>query len=143
MADTMQFDLVSPERRLASVPATEVRVPGMDGDMTVMPGHAAVIATLRPGILRVLGPEGETEFAVTGGFVEVTGTACTVLAERAHAARDVTQAVYDDMMSEFRARHAAAKDANLPGPTDEIVKLIGDLVAVGTHIGLDPKQPSL
>lgn len=142
MADTMQFDLVSPERRLASVPATEVRVPGMDGDLTVMPGHAPVISTLRPGILRVLGPEGEMEFAVTGGFVEVTATACTVLAERALPAREVTQAAFDDMMSEFRARHTAARDANPPGPTDEIVKLMGDLVAVGTHIGLDPKQPN-
>ena len=39
MADTMQFDLVSPERSLASVPVREVRLPGTDGDLTVMPGE--------------------------------------------------------------------------------------------------------
>jgi len=50
MADTMQFDLVSPERKLASVTAREVRIPGADGDLTAMPGHAALITTLRPGI---------------------------------------------------------------------------------------------
>jgi F-type H+-transporting ATPase subunit epsilon len=50
---TMQFDLVSPERRLASLQASEVQIPGADGDMVAMPGHAPVITTLRPGILRV------------------------------------------------------------------------------------------
>ncbi|NAZ17999.1 F0F1 ATP synthase subunit epsilon, partial [Glutamicibacter soli] len=43
MADTMQFDLVSPERRLVSVPVREVRLPGTDGDLSAMPGHAPVI----------------------------------------------------------------------------------------------------
>ena len=55
MADTMKFDLVSPERSLASIAATEVRLPGTEGDMTVMAGHSPVITTLRPGIVRVLG----------------------------------------------------------------------------------------
>ena len=45
---TLQFDLVSPERRLASLEATEVRVPGADGDMTAMADHAPTITTLRP-----------------------------------------------------------------------------------------------
>ena len=43
MADTMQFDLVSPERKLASVQATAVRIPGTEGDLTAMPGHAPVM----------------------------------------------------------------------------------------------------
>ena len=53
MADTMQFDLVSPERRVAALEVTSVQIPGADGDMTAMPGHAPLITTLRPGILRV------------------------------------------------------------------------------------------
>ena len=40
MADPMKFDLVSPERRLASLDATEVQLPGADGDLTAMAGHA-------------------------------------------------------------------------------------------------------
>jgi F0F1-type ATP synthase epsilon subunit len=50
MADMMQFDLVSPERRLASLEVSEVRVPGADGDMTAMADHAPTITTLRPGM---------------------------------------------------------------------------------------------
>lgn len=140
MADTMQFDLVSPERRLTSIQAREVRIPGTDGDMTVMAGHAPVITTLRPGILKVVGTEGEAEFTVTGGFAEITGESCTVLAERSHAVGDMTQAIFDEMLTEVRGRHDEAKAANLPGPTDEIVKLMADMVAMGTHIGLDSRS---
>ncbi len=48
----MQFELVSPERNLASLDAASVKVPGADGDMTVMMGHAPTITMLRPGLLR-------------------------------------------------------------------------------------------
>ena len=54
MADTMQFDLVAPERKLASLEATSVQIPAMDGDMTALPNHAPFLTTLRPGILRVV-----------------------------------------------------------------------------------------
>ena len=47
----MQFDLVSPERKLASFEASEVLIPGAEGDMTAMPDHMPVITTLRPGIV--------------------------------------------------------------------------------------------
>ncbi len=140
MADTMQFDLVSPERRLASVQAREVRLPGADGDMTVMPGHAPVITTLRPGIVRVVGEGKDLEFTVTGGFAEITAGGCTVLAERSHSVSEMTQAIYDEMLAEARARHDEARSQNTPGPVDEVVKLLADMVAMGTHIGLDPKQ---
>ena len=61
MADTVQFDLVSPERLLASVEATEVQIPGTDGDMTAMADHTPLITTLRPGVVRASGPEGDND----------------------------------------------------------------------------------
>lgn len=87
MADTMQFDLVSPERNLVSVPAREVRLPGADGDLTAMPGHAPAIVNLRPGLVTVVAADrSETEFAVTGGFAEITNDLVSLLAERGHPA---------------------------------------------------------
>lgn len=71
MADEMNFDLVSPERSIASFLATEVQLPGSEGDMTAMPNHAPILTTLRPGILSVSGVEGTMEYVVTGGFAEV------------------------------------------------------------------------
>ena len=143
MADTFQFDLVSPERRLSSVKATAVRVPGADGDMTIMAGHAPVITTLRPGLLHVDGAEGQTEYVVTGGFAEITAEAVTVLAERSHPRGEMTQAIYDEMVSEARRTHAAAREAGHGNVVDDSAKLLADMVAMGTHVGLDPKQPNL
>jgi len=80
----MQFELVSPERSLASLQVTEVQLPGSDGDMTAMADHAPVITTLRPGMVRAVSSAGATEYFVTGGFAQVTATGTTVLAERAY-----------------------------------------------------------
>jgi len=138
---TMQFDLVSPERRLASMQAQSVQIPGSEGDLTAMPGHAPVITTLRPGILRAMGDGGEQDFVVTGGFAEITAESCTVLAERSHAVKEVDQGVYNEIVAEARAKYdaaiAAKANGNEPGPVDDMVRLMADMVALGTHIGLD------
>ena len=142
MAETLQFDLVSPERRLASVEASEVQIPGADGDLTAMAGHAPTITTLRPGILRVVRSGGTDEYVVIGGFAEITATSVSVLAESALPREEMTQVVYNDMMADAHAEMTKAKEVfnNEPGPVDDAAKLIADMVAVGTHIGLDPKQ---
>ena len=142
MADTMQFDLVSPERRLASLQVTSVQIPGADGDMTAMEGHAPTITTLRPGVLTVNGPDGATDYVVTGGFAEITSTGVSVLAERAMAKGDMTQEHLNEMIEEAKTTYAKAKEFwhNEPGPVDDAAKLLSDMVAMGTHIGLDPEK---
>lgn len=132
MADTMQFDLVSPERRLASVQAREVRIPGADGDLTAMPDHAALITTLRPGILSVVSAEGTTEYAVTGGFAEITGSGASVLAEQAMPKSEVKAADVDAMIAAAQADAASA-----PADTrDAAAKLVADLQALKAALGL-------
>ncbi|WP_372890764.1 F0F1 ATP synthase subunit epsilon [Rhodosalinus sp.] len=145
MADTMQFDLVSPERRLASMAVTEVEIPGAEGDMTAMPGHTPTITTLRPGLVKARGGEGEGEYVVTGGFAEIGMEGITVLAERAIPRGEMTQAHLDEMIAEAKEARDRAKQAypNEPGPVDDAARLLEDMVAVGSHIGLDPKQASL
>ena len=147
MADAMQFDLVSPERRLASTEASEVQIPGRDGDMTVMANHAPVITTLRPGILLVVHSGGTDEYVVSGGFAEINADGLSVLAEKALPRQEVTQEEYEAMVAEAQAAYDARKEAaqgeNLHGPVDEAAKLLSDMVAIGDHIGLTPKQPNL
>lgn len=138
MADTVQFDLVSPERRLASVEATEVQIPGAEGDMTAMPDHAPLITTLRPGIVRVTASGGTTEYVVSGGFAEINGTSISILAERAIPRGEITQDQFKSMVAEANERLTKAQDAyvNEPGPVDEAAKLLSDMVAMGDEIGL-------
>lgn len=145
MADTLQFDLVTPERRLASVKATEVQIPGADGDMTAMAAHSPTITTLRPGVLRVIHGGGSDEYFVVGGFAEITPEGVSVLAEQAMPRAEVTQEVFDSMIEQARMAHVSAQETfkNEPGPVDDAAKLLADMVAVGTHIGLSSRQPNL
>ena len=84
MADTVKFELVSPERLLLSADVESVVVPGTEGDFGVLPGHARLISTVRPGVISVFENGKVTDrIFVEGGFAEVTGTGCTVLAEHA------------------------------------------------------------
>ncbi|MEJ6404754.1 F0F1 ATP synthase subunit epsilon [Yoonia sp. 2307UL14-13] len=138
----LQFDLVSPERRLASVEASEVQIPGADGDMTAMADHAPTITTLRPGVLTVVHKGGSDEYVVSGGFAEITAESVSVLAEQALPRGEMTQDVFDKMLEDAKSVHNKAKETfkNEPGPVDDAAKLIADMVAMGTHIGLDPKQ---
>ena len=138
MADTMQFDLVSPERRVASLEVTSVQIPGADGDMTTMPGHAPLITTLRPGILRVESTGGTQEYVVTGAFAEI-GENLSVLAERALPREEMTQETFDAILEEARAALNNAKEVfvNEPGPVDDAAKLLSDMVAMGGDIGLN------
>jgi F-type H+-transporting ATPase subunit epsilon len=138
MADKMQFDLVSPERRVASLEVTSVQIPGADGDMTAMPGHAPLITTLRPGILRVESTGGTQEYVVTGGFAEI-GENLSVLAERALPREEMTQETFDAILEEARAALNTAKEVfvNEPGPVDDAAKLLSDMVAMGGDIGLN------
>ena len=124
MAQTVQFDLVSPERRLASFAATEVQIPGQMGDMTAMQGHAPTITGLRPGILRVIGTEGTKAYVVTGGFAEISATSVSVLAELAVPLDELTPAKLDALVAD--ACEAAAVNAD----TDAADKAVADLNAL-------------
>ncbi len=125
MADTLQFDLVSPERKLASVQASEVLIPGAEGDMTALPDHAPTITTLRPGFLRVVSAEGTQEYLVTGGFAEITQTSASVLAEQAVPRDEVTREMLDEMHARASEAHAAAPDEQ----KDLAAKVVADIAA--------------
>lgn len=129
MAATLQFDLVSPERRLASVSATEVQIPGTDGDMTAMAGHAATITTLRPGVLKAVSADGTKSYIVTGGFAEITADGVSVLAERAVPVEEATPALFESLVAEARDQAATLSDK------DAGEKLVNDMVALRAAAG--------
>jgi F-type H+-transporting ATPase subunit epsilon len=84
MADRVQFELVTPERLLLSEMVEMVVVPGTEGNFGVLPGHAPLISSIRPGTIDVY--EGQTvtrRVFVVSGIAEVTPERCTVLADEA------------------------------------------------------------
>ena len=136
MADTMQFDLVSPERQLASLKVTAVLVPGADGDLTAMADHAPLITTLRPGMLRVESSAGDQEYLVTGGFAEI-GNGLSVLAEQAVLRADVTQDIFDTLAADAKTAYDAAKASD--GDVDATFKRLADIEAVGSELGMSAR----
>ena len=133
MAASMQFDLVSPERSLASLQATAVQIPGADGDMTAMPDHAPVITTLRPGVLTVTAEGGaEKRYVVTGGFAEITPEGTSVLAERAIPAEEMTAELMAEIVADAKAATQGAEGA----AADTAAKAMADLRALGEAVGV-------
>ena len=125
MAESLEFDLVSPERRLARFEAREVRLPGGEGDMTALPDHAPTITTLRPGLVTAVAADGTPSvFAVTGGFAEISGVGASVLAERAVPATAENRPEIEKHLEEARARAAEAGGED----RDTAEKFVADLV---------------
>jgi F-type H+-transporting ATPase subunit epsilon len=80
----LHFELVSPARLLFSGDVASVQIPGTEGEMTIMPMHAPVLSTLKPGVVTVTKDGGAVEkMFVRGGFAEVNASGLTVLAETA------------------------------------------------------------
>ena len=92
MAETLNFELVSPERKLASVSAEAVTIPGMLGDLTAMHNHAPFLTNLRPGYVVVRNGASEEGYFVTGGFAEISDNTVSVLAEEAIEKASVNRA---------------------------------------------------
>jgi F-type H+-transporting ATPase subunit epsilon len=80
---TFHFDLVSPEKLLFAGDVGQVDLPGAEGDMGVLAGHAPLVTALRPGIIVVYRESGDLRVVVDGGFAEVGPAGLTVLADRA------------------------------------------------------------
>jgi F-type H+-transporting ATPase subunit epsilon len=109
MADKITFDLVSPEKLLLSKAVNMVTVPGTEGYMGVMAGHAPVVTTLRAGMIDMLDDGVDTRFFIRGGFAEISATKITVLAEEAIPMSELDLAVLDQRISDAQEDEIAAK----------------------------------
>ena len=107
----IQFELVSPERILASEEAAMVVVPGGDGDFGVLAGHTPLVSTIRPGVVSVYAPDGAIKkIFVSGGFADVDGKICSVLAEEAVNVNEIDRAKAEQNLSDLRNELAGAGD---------------------------------
>lgn len=104
MAETTEFELVSPEKLLISQPAEMVVVPGTEGDFGALPRHAPMITGVRPGVIEVYeNGKVEKRIFVAGGFAEVNETRITVLAEEAVPVSELTA---EGVLARIRAAEA-------------------------------------
>jgi F-type H+-transporting ATPase subunit epsilon len=84
MAESFNFELVSPERLLLSEQVSQVVVPGAEGEFTVLKNHAPFMSTIKPGVVTVTPASGAPQrYFVRGGFADVSENGLTILAEQA------------------------------------------------------------
>jgi F-type H+-transporting ATPase subunit epsilon len=109
MAEKLQFELVSPERLLLNEPVEMVVVPGTEGDFGVLPGHAPMISTVRPGVID-MHDDGQVRqrIFVAGGFAEVTAERCTVLADEAVPLAELDRTGVETELKSLRDKLAEA-----------------------------------
>ena len=114
MADTFVFEIVTPGRMMLSRPAEMVVIPGEAGNFGVLPGHAPMLSTLRPGTVEIREQNLKIldQIFVEQGFAEVTRERCTVLAEEAISVKEITR---DKAEERLKRAHDALMAADTPG----------------------------
>jgi F-type H+-transporting ATPase subunit epsilon len=109
VAAKISFDLVSPEKLLLSAEADMVTVPGTEGYMGVMAGHAPVVTTLRAGMIDVLTDGKDDRYFIRGGFAEIGPAKVTVLAEEALPMTELDLAVLDQRIKDAQEDEMSAE----------------------------------
>lgn len=110
MAETVEFELVTPEKLQLSEAVEMVVIPGGEGDFGVLPGHAPLISTVRPGVVSTYNADKvEKRIFVAGGFAEVSETTATVLAETAIPVEELSAEEAQKALDDANAKVAAAE----------------------------------
>jgi F-type H+-transporting ATPase subunit epsilon len=115
MPDRLEFELVTPERLLFSEMVEMVVVPGTEGNFGVLPGHAPLISTIRPGMIEIYEGQAVTRrIFVLSGVAEVTPERCTVLADEAASPDTLDRSTLE---SDLRA-----VEGNLPSLREQLAR---------------------
>jgi F-type H+-transporting ATPase subunit epsilon len=90
--NTLHVEVVTAERELYRGDATMVNAPGSEGQLGILPQHAALLTMLKPGAMRIELNDAEEPLFISGGFLEVNNNVVTVLADTAEYAEEIDEA---------------------------------------------------
>jgi F-type H+-transporting ATPase subunit epsilon len=124
---TFRFDLVSPEKLLFAGDVAQVDLPGSEGDLGVLAGHAPLVTALRPGILVAYREGGDLRVVVNGGFAEVGPAGLTVLADKAVPVEQFDRAV---LAGEIKDTEEDVADATEGWQRDKLTHRLEQLKAL-------------
>src|SRR5258708_17153086 len=129
MSDTFQLEIVTPEKKVVDVAATEAQIPGKNGYLGVLPGHAPLITELAVGEITYRAGAEEQRLAVAWGFAEVLPDKVTILAESAERPSEIDVA---------RARQAKKRAGERL--TSGAIDVDGERSLEGLQKAVDPIQ---
>jgi F-type H+-transporting ATPase subunit epsilon len=123
----LHFEFVSPENVLFSGDVDQVDLPGIEGDLGVLPGHAPMVTTLRPGVVTIIREGRPAAVVVVGGFAEMGPAGLTVLADRAVAREDFD---LDSLASDIKDAEEDVADCTNDAQRDKLVRRLDQLRAL-------------
>src|SRR5918911_2751726 len=125
----LQLDVITPERRLISESVDSATVPGLGGELGILPGHTPLISQLQTGVLSYTRGGETRRLLVSGGFVEVNEDRVSVLADLAEFPEEVDAARARLELSEAEKRLAA-----FTGTPEELAEVRGQLDRAGARL---------
>jgi F-type H+-transporting ATPase subunit epsilon len=123
----LHFEFVSPENVLFSGDVDQVDLPGIEGDLGVLPGHAPMVTTLRPGVVTIFREGRRESVVVVGGFAEMGPVGLTVLADRAETREDFD---LQSLASDIKDAEEDVADCTDDAQRDKLVRRLDQLRAL-------------
>jgi F-type H+-transporting ATPase subunit epsilon len=130
MAD-LHLDFVSAERVLFSGDVDQVDLPGAEGDMGILAGHAPLVTVLRPGVVTIFCDGKQEPIVVIGGFAEVSPAGLTVLADKAVPRADFDMAA---LAGEIKDAEEDVADATDDAQRDRLARHLEQLKSLQTAL---------
>ena len=128
----LHFEFVSPETVLFSGDVDQVDLPGIEGDLGVLPGHAPMVTLLRPGIVTIMREDQRQPVVVVGGFAEMGPGGLTVLADRAGSREEFDLVALADDIKDVEEDVADCKD---DAQRDKLVRRLDQLRGLQAALG--------
>jgi len=138
MVDKLHLEVVTPERKVFEAYVDSVEVPGLDGELGILPGHTELISQLKPaGLLTYHQGDGKGEIAISEGLVEVSSNRVIILSNRANRPEDIDLARALELKNLAEDRlHKALTD-----PEMDIVCAAIELERASIELHLAEKSP--
>ena len=134
MAETLELEIVTPERLVVRERVEEVQIPGRSGYLGVLPGHAPLITELGVGEITFRSGHNTTRLAVAWGFAEVLSDKVTILAEASERASEI------DVPRAQQAKERAEEILRTPDPDTDYAEVQNALKRAETRIGVAEKN---
>jgi F-type H+-transporting ATPase subunit epsilon len=128
MADTFQLEIVTPEKKVVDTTAEEIQIPGKNGYLGVLPGHAPLITELAVGEITYRDGSTEQRLAVAWGFAEVLPDKVTILAETAERPTEI------DVARAQKARDRAEERLTSGDTTVDVDRALNSLQKAETRL---------
>jgi F-type H+-transporting ATPase subunit epsilon len=131
MAERVRFELATPERLFLAAEVEMVVVPGTEGNFGVLPGHAPLLSTIRPGVIAIYeNREIARRIFVLSGIAEVTPERCTVLADEAESAEALDRGAIEPELGTVEGNLALLREELARAAGGERDRLLSELGAL-------------